>query len=148
MKKPTLNALFFIATSIIATGATAQNIYKCGTSYSQNPCPGGAVVDTNDPRSSDQKRQTDQATVRDAKVANSMETSRLKKEKADMASNTSWESMGNPYPENTGAASTAATNSLQAPKKEPAPFKAQVPGDKKKKTAVKKKAKSKKSKST
>ena len=122
----------------------AQTTYKCGSSYSQTPCPGGTTVDTNDPRTSDQKRQTDLATLRDAKVANAMETSRLKKEKADLASSTSWENRGYPYEEKTGAASAGISNTLQAKKKEPAPFKAQVPGDKKKKTALKKKAKSKK----
>lgn len=148
MKNPTLNALFLITTCLISAGSIAQITYKCGTSYSQAPCPGGTVVNTNDPRSSDQKRQTDLATLRDAKVANAMETSRLKKEKADLASSTSWENTGNPYMENTGAASNGVTNTLQAKKKEPALFKAQVPGDKKKKTALKKKAKSKKSSST
>lgn len=58
----------------------AQNIYRCGDSYSQNPCPGGKLVPVDDARSAGQKAQTDLAVQRDAKAADAMEKARLKEE--------------------------------------------------------------------
>ena len=60
--------------------AGAQAIYRCGDSYSQQPCPGGKVVDADDARSAGQKAQTDQAVRRDAKAAEALEKARLKDE--------------------------------------------------------------------
>ena len=60
--------------------AGAQAIYRCGDSYSQQPCPGGKVVDADDARSAGQKAQTDQAVRRDAKAAEALEKARLKEE--------------------------------------------------------------------
>lgn len=60
--------------------ADAQAIYRCGDSYSQQPCPGGKLVEADDARSARQKAQTDQAVRRDAKAADAMEKARLKEE--------------------------------------------------------------------
>jgi len=60
--------------------AAAQAIYRCGNSYSQQPCPGGKIVDADDARSASQKSQTDQAVRRDAKAAEALEKARLKEE--------------------------------------------------------------------
>lgn len=60
--------------------AAAQTVYRCGSSYSQQPCTGGKVVDADDTRSSSQKLQTDQAVRRDAKAAEALEKARLKEE--------------------------------------------------------------------
>ena len=60
--------------------AAAQNIYRCGDSYSQQPCPGGTVVEAEDERSAAQRSQTSQAAQRDAKTADAMEKARLKEE--------------------------------------------------------------------
>ena len=142
MRKLPFSAIVFIAGYAISTGVTAQNTYKCGNSYSQSPCPGGVVVDSADPRSSTQKMQTDAATTRDAKTAAAMEATRLKKEKTDLAANTSPINLASPAVDNN-AASTPVSSELKAKKKEPAPFTAQVPGEKKKKSGAKKKAKKK-----
>ena len=143
MQNRHLNALFLIAACALSTGATAQNVYKCGSNYSQTPCPGGVVIETTDQRSSAQKTQTDLATARDAKVADAMEAARLRKEKSDLAANTPLAPLASPDAAYTDAA-PGATSTLHAKKKEPAPFTAQVPGEKKKKTAPKKKAAKKK----
>ena len=58
----------------------AQPVYRCGGSYSNQPCPGGVVVPTEDPRSAAQRAQTDAATKRDAQTAQAMEKERLKQE--------------------------------------------------------------------
>jgi len=76
-KNPSLFAL--LAAAWLAP-ATAQDIYRCGDSYSQQPCPGGAVVQAQDERSAGQRSQTHLAAQRDAKVADAMEKARLKEE--------------------------------------------------------------------
>ena len=58
----------------------AQNVYRCGDSYSQKPCPGGAVVPTDDARSEGQRTQTREAAQRDGKAADAMQKARLKEE--------------------------------------------------------------------
>jgi hypothetical protein len=80
-----LNALLLIAACAVSTGAWGQRVYRCGTSYSQTPCPDGAIVDADDARSAAQKTQADQATLRDVKTANTLEKTRLKDEKAAVA---------------------------------------------------------------
>lgn len=80
--------LFLIAVHALSTGATAQNTYKCGNTYSQAPCPGGVVIDVADTRSASQKKQADMIIARDAQTADTMEAARLKQEKIDLAANT------------------------------------------------------------
>ena len=63
-----------------AMPAAAQSVYRCGDSYSQKPCPGGALVPTEDARSADQRAQTREAAQRDSKTADAMEKARLKEE--------------------------------------------------------------------
>jgi hypothetical protein len=60
--------------------AAAQAIYRCGDSYSQQPCPGGTPVQAEDARSAGQRSQTSLAAERDAKAADVMEKARLKEE--------------------------------------------------------------------
>lgn len=76
-KNLTLMALL-AATSLAP--AAAQDIYRCGDAYSQQPCPGGSVVEAGDARSASQRSQASQAARRDAKLADSMEKARLKEE--------------------------------------------------------------------
>lgn len=86
MRKPLLLAVSVLTSSLFSAffsvPAGAQATYRCGNSYSQQPCPGGTVVDTADPRTSAQKTQAEQATQRDAKLASELEKSRLQKEKS------------------------------------------------------------------
>jgi hypothetical protein len=60
--------------------AAAQGVYRCGGSYSQQPCPGGALVPADDARSDSQRKQTQDAARRDGKTAEAMEKARLKEE--------------------------------------------------------------------
>jgi hypothetical protein len=80
MKKRKLSIALLLATAFWAAPAAAQNIYRCGDSYSQQPCPGGTVVRAEDARSASQRSQTSQAAERDAKWADAMEKARLKEE--------------------------------------------------------------------
>lgn len=88
MRNIALTTIFLIAINSLSTGATAQNIYKCGDTYSQQACPGAVVVNAADKRTREQKSQTDAATGRDARTANAMASARLQQEKIDIAANT------------------------------------------------------------
>ncbi len=65
-----------------AMGAQNQTIYRCGTSYSDTPCAQAVTVSTADPRSAEQKAQTDEATHRAAGLAGQMEKTRRADEAA------------------------------------------------------------------
>jgi hypothetical protein len=79
-------AAFILATAAAgALPAGAQEIYRCGDSYSQKPCPGGALVQAQDARSASQRVQTSQAAQRDAKAARALEKARLKEEAKPVA---------------------------------------------------------------
>jgi hypothetical protein len=69
-----------LAAAATAGVADAQPVYRCGDSYSQQPCPGGKLVETDDPRSASQRAQTTEAARRDGKLADRMEKARLKEE--------------------------------------------------------------------
>ena len=57
-------------------------VYRCGNSYSSQPCPGGAVLDLADPRSASQQRQSREASERDAALARQMKAQRVAEERA------------------------------------------------------------------
>lgn len=140
MPNHTLIATIIIAACALSTGARAQNVYKCGTSYSQTPCPGGNVIDPTDERTSAQKKQTDLATGRDARLAASMEKARLEQEKKDLAANTPLKTtLEKPAPVKLAKKVGNPQAKVKKKKeKEPDYFVAQLPGDKKKKPAANK----------
>jgi hypothetical protein len=82
MKSLPALALFLIAISAVSTGVRGQNVYKCGATYSQTPCPDGKAIQINDSRSAAQRSAAKQAAERDAAKADAMETDRLAQEKA------------------------------------------------------------------
>ena len=146
MKIRTPIATFLIATNIITTGVWGQNIYKCGNTYSQQPCPGGTLVDASDARTSEQKKAADLASQRNAKAADALEQARLKKEKTEQQALTASKkpakaaSAAAPMPADSVPPKTAAKKSKA---KAEGDFKAQVPSDqsvKKKKPEPKKAA--------
>jgi hypothetical protein len=77
-----LPVLIFVAAC--ALGATqpaaAQGVYRCGDSYGQKPCAGGALVPTDDARSDAQRAAAREAAQRNGKAADAMEKARLKEE--------------------------------------------------------------------
>jgi hypothetical protein len=88
MPKATILKIILIAVSCLLTTARAQIVYKCGESYSAQPCPGGVIVKSADVRTRDQKEQADRATARDMRTANALESARLQQEAEDLAANT------------------------------------------------------------
>jgi len=127
-----------LALAWLGTGpAMAQGIYRCGDSYSQQPCPGGRLVPTDDARSAHQGAQTSQAAERDAKAADAMEKARLKEEAKAPP--------GFVYPDRASAEpAPAAPSSARQNPKIPAHFTAVAPAKPGQPPAAKKKAKKKK----
>ena len=66
------------------SGALAADapVYRCGSSYSAQPCPGSPALDVADPRSVAQQREAREASGRDAALARQMRTQRMADERA------------------------------------------------------------------
>jgi hypothetical protein len=125
MQKPTLLALLLFAS--LSTVEAASGVYKCGTTYSQFPCPGGETIKADDIRSGAQKKQSDRAIASDKKIADNMAKNRLKQEKRDIAANTPRAaSRANP------SEFKETVQSRKRKTNKPNWFIAQVPGEKKK----------------
>ena len=133
MRKISTAALLCIAAAGGACPAAAQNIYRCGDSYSQQPCAGGKLVAASDSRTAGQKSQTDEATRRDAKAAETMEKARMKEEAKPAP-------VGLPLPKAPEAEAPRKPASGAKPKK-PAHFTAIAPGNTDDAAAKKKKKK-------
>ena len=144
MQKLTGTAILLIAAYALSTGATAQNVYKCGSSYSQSPCPGGATIDVTDTRTPAQKEQTDSAANRDAKTADAMEKARIQQEKSDLTANTPSSAATNaPFWANASSLPASSPDFSNTKKKAPKSVKQKTTPstvDKVKKTAKKKKS--------
>ena len=69
-------ALLLIATSAYSTGANAQKVYRCGSSYSQTPCADGAAIDVKDDRSAAQQAQSQAMAKKEQNAANALEKDR------------------------------------------------------------------------
>lgn len=139
-------AIVLISLFAIPQGLQAQNIYKCGNSYSQTPCADASPLHIDDTRTAAQKQQTDTATGVNAKLAQSLEKARLAQEKLAAAQPPA-------APKVTAATAVPSPGTvvhkitpkhIKSKKYKPDAFIAQVPGsDKKpvkKKTAKKKAA--------
>ena len=87
MRNRFLNTIVFIAIGSMSTRAIAQNVYRCGNTYSQTPCPSGKSLDVTDSRTADQKKQTDAAAATSAMAGDNMEKTRLAQEQRDLAAN-------------------------------------------------------------
>ena len=68
------------AWAVSCSGAGAQVVYRCGSSYSQQPCEGGMVVDTGDTGNAAHAPPGKEAAA-DLQRAEAMEKARLAQEK-------------------------------------------------------------------
>ncbi|MBL8349326.1 MAG: hypothetical protein JNL87_03350 [Burkholderiaceae bacterium] len=57
-------------------------VYRCGSSYSSTPCPGGSAVDAGDARSAAQRREAQAVKQRDAALADQLAAERRARERA------------------------------------------------------------------
>ena len=78
---PTIRAaLLLAAAGACATGAPAQAIWRCGDSYSPQPCADGRPLADAPAASGEERAQARAATARDARLADSQEKERLRVE--------------------------------------------------------------------
>ncbi|WP_295985619.1 hypothetical protein [uncultured Variovorax sp.] len=80
----TATAILSVAIGICSAGAAAQgaNTWRCGNTYSDQPCEGGKTVKVNDRRSDEDLRAADAGTRSAQAQADRMERNRLSLEKA------------------------------------------------------------------
>jgi G3E family GTPase len=69
----------------ICHGASAQQVFRCGNSYSQTPCTGAIAVNTDDPRTDAQRAQAKQGLSSDKALARELEATRRKDESMALA---------------------------------------------------------------
>lgn len=60
----------------------AQKVYRCGSSYSQEPCPGGTTIEADDPRSPEQRKARLDSVKSEHRAGERLEKERLKEEAA------------------------------------------------------------------
>ncbi|MDH5538107.1 MAG: hypothetical protein OEY03_01770 [Rhizobacter sp.] len=60
----------------------AGPIYRCGSEYSQTPCPGGTVLESSDPRSAEQRAEAKRVAAQDRRRAVALERERRAQEKS------------------------------------------------------------------
>ncbi|OGA98703.1 MAG: hypothetical protein A3E25_20690 [Burkholderiales bacterium RIFCSPHIGHO2_12_FULL_69_20] len=81
-----LPAASVVALLLCATGADAQapaaGVYRCGSSYSDAPCPGGTAVSADDPRSAAQLQQAQEVKRRETALADRLRAERRAREQA------------------------------------------------------------------
>ncbi|MGJ7496683.1 hypothetical protein ACSFA8_16550 [Variovorax sp. RT4R15] len=85
MAKPSTSvAIFLIAICAHLTGVTdahAAETWRCGNTYTDQPCKGGKAVEVDDSRSEADRRASDAATRRAEVRSVELERTRLKQEK-------------------------------------------------------------------
>lgn len=118
MTTPLFFTTILIAACTLSTGATAQKVYRCGSSYSQTPCPDAVTIEVEDTRSKAQKSESDARVRHEAKAADAMEKKRLQDEaqslvgdnaKTAVHGKTSTRANANTTPRKTSAAGDAPT---------------------------------------
>jgi hypothetical protein len=57
----------------VCHGASAQQVYRCGNSYSQTPCAGAIAVNTDDPRTDTQRAEAKKALASDKALVKDLE---------------------------------------------------------------------------
>jgi hypothetical protein len=74
---------FIIAAGLAVAGSWAwgQTVYRCGSSYGQQPCAGGVAMESSDARSPAEASRAASVAAADARRADAMEKARLAQEK-------------------------------------------------------------------
>ncbi|MCJ0765312.1 hypothetical protein [Variovorax terrae] len=79
MKHHAAHGLLLALAGLLAAGTHAEEVWRCGNSYGQSPCPGGIAVPADDARTAAQKAEADAATRRASQTAGQMEQERLQR---------------------------------------------------------------------
>jgi hypothetical protein len=109
----------FAAAAMLACGMGlvhgAAPIYRCGSVYSQTPCPAGDRIDAADPRSADQRAQAKRAAAAQRKQASEMERDRRAEAKAQKPATASGFN-GRPPPADSSASAPQAKSGKKSSK--------------------------------
>jgi hypothetical protein len=73
--RPALLAFFLIGAASL--GAAAQPVYRCGSVYTQTPCPQGKIVEATDPRTAAQRAEATRVAANERRLAADMRRERL-----------------------------------------------------------------------
>ncbi len=73
-----LIALLLLSPALTA----AQTVYRCGSSYSQQPCPGASTIDATDSRTPEQRAAHADSVRQEKRAADALEKSRIREEAA------------------------------------------------------------------
>ena len=66
-----------LLSTLLAAGANAQAVYRCGSAYSQTPCPQARIVEVGDPRSAAQQADARRVADDERRLAADMRRDRL-----------------------------------------------------------------------
>ncbi|MCA3237428.1 MAG: hypothetical protein ACK5RC_12860 [Curvibacter sp.] len=80
MKK--LSHVLMTIALVACSSLDAQTVYRCGSSYSQTPCPGGNAIDASDPRTPEQRKAREAHVREEKRTGNALEKSRQREEAA------------------------------------------------------------------
>lgn len=133
--------------STLPKAGIGETIFRCGNTYSQTPCAGAAQINVDDARDPSRKQEVDATTLRDAKLAKSLEQERLQAEKTANQPLQNNHDASVQASKNTPIATTDAPPTTLTPKRprkqtyKPKGFIALVPGSDVKNTRHKKAAK-------
>jgi hypothetical protein len=131
MRNSILHSILLIVMGGFSMTAQAQQVYRCGKTYNQIPCPSGTAVDTSDARTQKQRVDSQKATARDTELANHLEKARQQEEAMAAAGRTPAEKKSKGK-----TAKSGKTKNKKINQKEPELFTAAAaPEKKKKKTA-------------
>jgi hypothetical protein len=127
-----------IALLLALAGATAQAagpVYRCGSSYSQTPCPGGTLVEAGDPRTAAQRAEARRIAAAERTAARKAEQERLaaeKKQRKEPVIASLGPTAAESAPPKGSTKSTGKESSKRKAKSKDEPFTAVAPGSQKK----------------
>jgi len=75
-------ALPWALAALSATACAATEVYRCGQTYQQTPCPAGQTLTLDDSRSPAQQREAREAMAADQRLARQLAAERKAREKA------------------------------------------------------------------
>jgi len=75
-----MKRLALAAMLLLAACASQAQVYRCGQTYSQKPCPEGKLIDSSDPRSAAQRAEAKRTVAKEQQLAAQMERERRQRE--------------------------------------------------------------------
>ena len=79
---------FVLGGAALHAAAATSPIYRCGSEYTQDPCPGGKLLDVSDPRSAAQRAEAVKVAALERRRAAELARERKARESAEKASAT------------------------------------------------------------